>query len=167
MSSRDVYKEIVKKTAELNVDLNERRNKVSALAIVYEETMRRGSTSENWNRRTNQFSAFQREVRMLEDTRKDRSLSLYWLEFYKKFSVPFGAFSFVFLAVALGLLAKKSGQTVGFLFGLIISVIYWVLLFGGQTMGIRMGTSPFWSMWTPNIMALTAGFILTLVRVLR
>jgi lipopolysaccharide export system permease protein len=167
MTSRDVYKEIVQKTAELNVHLNERRNRISSLAITYEEILRRGSSSENWNRRTNQFSAFQREVQVLEDMRKDRSLSLYWLEFYKKFSVPFGAFSFIFLAVALGLMAKKSGQTVGFIFGLIISVFYWALLLGGQTMGIRLGTSPFWSMWTPNIMALTAGFILTLIKVLR
>jgi lipopolysaccharide export system permease protein len=167
MTSRDVYKEIVRKTAELNVELNERRNRVSSLAIIYEETLRRGSSSENWNRRTNQFAAFQREVQVLEDMRDDRSLSLYQLEFYKKFSIPFGAFSFIFLAVALGLMAKRSGQTVGFIFGLIISVFYWALLLGGQTMGIRLGTSPFWSMWTPNIMALGAGFILTLIKVLR
>jgi lipopolysaccharide export system permease protein len=167
MSSRDVYKEIVNKTAELDVSLNERKNRLSAAAIAYEEILRMGSSSENWGRRTNQFSAFQREVRILGDMRSDRGLSIYWLEFYKKFSVPFGAFSFIFLAVALGLMAKKSGQTVGFIFGLIISVIYWALLLGGQTVGIRMGTSPFWSMWAPNIMALTAGLILTFVRVLR
>jgi lipopolysaccharide export system permease protein len=167
MSSRDVYKEIRVKTTELNTQLNERRGRVSASAIAYEEILRRGSSAENWNRRTNQLSAFQREVRVLEDIRDDRSLSLYQLEFYKKFSIPFGAISFIFLAVALGLMAKKSGQTVGFIFGLIISVFYWALLLGGQTMGIRLGTSPFWSMWTPNIMALTAGFILTLIKVLR
>jgi lipopolysaccharide export system permease protein len=167
MSSRDVYKEIGRKTAELNAQLNERRNRVSALGIVYEETLRGGSSSANWNRRTGQFAAFQREVDILEDIRDDHSLALYRLEFYKKFSIPFGAFSFIFLAVALGLMAKKSGQTVGFIFGLIISVVYWALLLGGQTMGIRLGTSPFWSMWTPNIMALAAGFVLTIIKVFR
>jgi len=99
--------------------------------------------------------------------RRDRTLSLYRLEFNQKFSVPFGAFSFVFLAVALGLMAKKSGQTVGFIFGLIISVIYWALLLGGQTMGVRLGTPPFWSIWTPNILALTIGSILAAVKVFR
>jgi lipopolysaccharide export system permease protein len=167
MSSRDVYKEIVKRTADLNVHLNERRNRVSSLGIAYEETLRGGSSSANWNRRTNQFAAFQREVEVLNDMIDDYSLSLYRLEFNKKFSMPFGAFSFIFLSVALGLMAKKSGQTVGFIFGLIISVFYWALLLGGQTMGIRMGTSPFWSMWTPNIMALVAGFILTIIKVFR
>jgi lipopolysaccharide export system permease protein len=102
---------------------------------------------------------------MLNNLGKDRNLSLHWLEFYKKFSIPFGAFAFIFLAVALGLMAKRSGQTFGFIFGLIISVIYWTLLFGGQTMGIRLNTSPFWSMWIPNILALVIGLILTIVKV--
>ena len=98
---------------------------------------------------------------------RDRSLSLHRLEFYKKFSIPFGAFSFIFLAVSLGLMAKKSGQTVGFILGLIIAVIYWALLLGGQTMGIRLDTDPFWSMWLPNILMLSVGLVLALVRILR
>ena len=167
MSSRDVYKEINIKTVDLNARMNERRNKVSSLGLAYEETLRGGPASEGWNRRTNQFAAFQREAQALTAMQKDRSLSLYWLEFYKKFSIPFGAFSFIFLAVSLGLMAKKSGQTVGFIFGLMIAVVYWALLFGGQTMGIRMGTSPFWSMWMPNILALSTGLILTIIRVIK
>ena len=167
MSSFDVLKEIRYKTAELNLRLNERQGRVSALALALEETLRGGPDSENWNRRSNQLALFQRETQVLSSMSRDRTLSLYWLEFYKKFSIPFGAFSFVFLAVSLGLMAKKSGQTVGFIFGLIISVIYWALLLGGQTMGIRMGTDPFWSMWMPNILALSAGLILAVIRILR
>jgi lipopolysaccharide export system permease protein len=90
---------------------------------------------------------------------------LHRLEFYQKFSVPFGAFSFIFLAVSLGLMAKRSGQTVGFIFGLIISVIYWTLLVGGRVMGIRLNTPPFWSMWLPNILALSIGLVLAVFRV--
>jgi lipopolysaccharide export system permease protein len=62
---------------------------------------------------------------------------------------------------------KKSGQTVGFLIGLLVSVVYWAFLIGGQTMGIRLSLSPFWSMWTANVLALAIGFILTIVRVTR
>jgi lipopolysaccharide export system permease protein len=165
MSSRDVYKEIRIMTAELNERVNERRNKVSALALIFEETLRAGPASEGWNRRSGQFTAFQREIQVLQSMQDDRTLKVYWIEFYKKFSIPFGAFSVIFLAVALGLMAKRSGQTVGFIFGLIISVIYWFLLAGGQAMGIRLNTPPFWAMWMPNILALTAGFILTIVKV--
>jgi len=167
MSSIDVYKEIRKKTTDLNVLLNEKQGKVSVLALALEQTLRAGPSADGWNRRANQHTAFEREAQALQAARKDRSLSLFWLEFYKKFSMPFGAFSFIFLAVALGLMAKKSGQTVGFIFGLIISVVYWALLLGGQTMGIRLSTPPFWSMWLPNILALSAGFILTIIKVVR
>ena len=167
MSSIDVFKEIQRKTVDLGVRINERQNKVTALAFALEETLRAGPSSDGWNRKNNQLAAFQREALILQSMRKDRSLSLYWLEFYKKFSIPFGAFSLIFLAVALGLMAKRSGQTVGFIFGLIISVIYWALLLGGQTLGIRMDASPFWSMWMPNILALSAGTILALIKVFR
>jgi lipopolysaccharide export system permease protein len=167
MSSIDVYKEIRKKTVDLNDRLNEKQGKVSVLALALEQTLRAGPSADSWNRRASQLTAFQREEQVLQATRKDRSLSLYWLEFYKKFSMPFGAFSFIFLAVALWLMAKRSGQTVGFIFGLIISVIYWALLLGGQTMGIRLSTPPFWSMWLPNILALSAGLVLAIIKVVR
>jgi lipopolysaccharide export system permease protein len=167
MSSVDVYKEIQKKTADHNIRLNERQGKTSVLALTLEQTLRAGPSSESWNRRTNQLTAFQREAQALQTIRRDRSLSLYWLEFYRKFSMPLGAFSFIFLAVALGLMTKKNGQTVGFIFGLIISVIYWALLLGGQTMGVRLNTPPFWSMWLPNILALSAGVTLTIIKVVK
>jgi lipopolysaccharide export system permease protein len=167
MSSRDVFKEIQKKAIALNGRINERQNKVSALALTLEETLRAGPPSENWNRRANHLGAFQRESESLSSARKDRSLSLYRLEFYKKFSIPFGAFSFVFLAVSLGLMAKRSGQTVGFMVGLIIAFVYWALLLGGQTMGIRLSASPFWSIWTPNILALSTGLVLAVIRIVK
>jgi lipopolysaccharide export system permease protein len=167
MSSRDVFREIRRKTADLDIRINERQNKITNLALSLEDALRAGPPSESWNRRTNHLTAFQREVQAVEAIRKDRSLSLYWLEFYKKFSIPFGAFSFIFLAVSLGLMAKRSGQTVGFIFGLIIAVVYWALLLGGQTMGIRLSTPPFWSMWTPNILALSAGLILAVIRIVK
>jgi len=167
MSSVDVFKEIRKRTVDLNIRLNEKRNKVSILAVNLEETLREGPSSEDWNRRNTQFVAFQREAQMLRSMQKDRGLSLHWLEFYKKFSIPFGAFSFIFLAVSLGLMAKRSGQTVGFIFGLIIAVFYWALLLAGQTLGIRFNTSPFWSMWMPNILALSAGLVLAVIKVVK
>jgi lipopolysaccharide export system permease protein len=167
MSSKDVYKEIKRRTLDLNNRMNEKRSKVSSLALAFESSLRAGPASPEWNRRTNQLAAFQREAQALQVMSKDRGLSLYWFEFYKKFSMPFGAFSFIFLAVALGLMAKRSGQTVGFIFGLIISVIYWALFLGGQTMGIRLNLPPFWSMWTPNILMLSTGLVLAIIKVTR
>jgi lipopolysaccharide export system permease protein len=165
MSSVDVRREIRIKTRELQERLNERRNRVISSALSLENSLRQGPAGNDWNRRENLFSAYSRESSSIQSMQNDRTLENYRLEYYKKFSVPFGAFFFVFLAVPLGFLAKKSGQTVGFIFGLIISLIYWALLIGGQMMGIRLGYSPFWSMWLPNILAGSIGLIMCVVRI--
>jgi lipopolysaccharide export system permease protein len=165
MSSRDVRRERGVKIAELDKQLDGRRNRLAVQAFAVEKSLREGPSGDSWNRRNTVFSNFQREAKSLEGMKRDRSLLLYWLEYYKKFSIPFGAFSFIFLAVSLGLMAKKSGQTVGFIFGLLISVVYWAMLLGGQTLGIRMSLSPFWSMWLPNMLALSVGILLAVLRV--
>ncbi|MDR1239782.1 MAG: LptF/LptG family permease [Treponema sp.] len=169
MSSRDLGREIQKKIAELAEKLEERKTRIMGHALALEEALRTGADDEGWNRRTRLLALYQQEIQGMEAlmAADRRSISNYRLEYYKKFSIPFGAFSFVFLAVSLGLLAKKSGQTVGFIFGLIISVIYWALLLGGQTLGIRLGYNPFWSMWFPNVLAIGAGLVLALVRIRR
>jgi lipopolysaccharide export system permease protein len=165
MSSVDVRREIEIQKAELQRRLEEQRGKISSQALELEAVLRRGPGGESWNRRTTLFSNLARETQTYEILRQDRLLLRYLLEYYKKFSIPFGALSFVLLSVSLGLLAKKSGQTVGFILGLLISVLYWALLLGGQTMGARLGYSPFWSIWLPNILAVSAGIVLGIVRI--
>jgi lipopolysaccharide export system permease protein len=167
MSSIDVFREIRVKERNLVERINDRNRQTMSQALSLEAILRRGPNRESWNRRTNQAASFLREYQIAADIKKDRSLSIYRLEFYKKFSIPFGAFSFVFLAVPLGLLAKKSGQTVGFIFGLLIAVLYWAMLIGGQTMGTRLGYSPFWCMWLPNILAISIGLIMCFHRIRR
>ena len=165
MSSRDVYTEIRSQTTDYRNTMNNRRTRVTMQALRLEKIIRAGPKSEEWNQKLSHYNVYLRDMQSYLAMSEDRNLSLYWLEFYKKFSIPFGAFSFVFLAVALGLMAKKSGQTVGFIFGLIISVVYWAIMLGGQTMGIRLNTSPFWSMWMPNILALSIGIVLAVIKV--
>lgn len=96
---------------------------------------------------------------------KDRSLEVYRLEYYKKFSIPAGALCFVFLAYPLGARARKSGKAVGFGLGLLVAVAYWGLLIGGQTLGLRTGFDPFLSMWAPNFLVLLLSLPLLLPKV--
>jgi len=165
MSSTDLRREIATKTFDVGERADDRSNRLLVQALNLEESLRKGPAHETWNRRENNQNSFAREFMATRAIRNDRSLLVYRLEYYKKFSIPFGSLSFVLLAISLGLLAKKSGQTVGFIFGLIISVIYWAILMGGQTLGIRMGYSPFWSMWLPNILAASVGLILFIIRI--
>ena len=165
MSSTDLRREIAVKTVDITVRLEEQNNNCMAEAMNLEDSIRKGPSNAAWNRRENNLESFTKEYRGVIALRRDRSYALFRFEYNRKFSIPFSALCFVFLAVALGLYAKKSGQTVGFIFGVIISFIFWVLLMTGQTVGIRLGYSPFWSIWLPNILALSVGFVLFIIRI--
>lgn len=90
-----------------------------------------------------------------------RQLNTYNLEFNKKFSIPFGSIFFALLAFPLSLIfGKKDGQTLGLIFGIIISVLYWAATILGQMFGIRSGYNGFVMMWTPNILIGIMGIIL-------
>jgi lipopolysaccharide export system permease protein len=168
MSSTDLRREIAVKAADLKGWLDEQYSLSLATALNLEDSLRKGPSNYSaWNRRENNLEAFSKESYTARAMRVDRSLLLYRLEYNKKFSIPFGALCFVFLAVSIGLLAKKSGQTVGFLFGLLISFIFWAMLLIGQTLSVRMGYSPFLSIWMPNILFLIIGFVLLVIRVRR
>ncbi|MDR0411512.1 MAG: LptF/LptG family permease [Treponema sp.] len=165
MSSVDVAKDIKRQEMELQERLDEQYNALLKQALSLETSLREGPKSPSWNRRGSVLAEMKKNVESARITRKDRNLSIYRLEYYKKFSMPAGALAFVFLAVPLGLFAKRSGQTVGFLLGVVISVIYWVLLFGGQTLGLRADFSPFWTMWLPDILTFGIGLVLCGLRV--
>jgi len=106
--------------------------------------------------------ALARYRELIQRPRQDRSIQIYKLEYYKKFAIPAGAICFVILAFPLGLMARKSGRSVGFGLGLLVAVAYWALLLGGSTLGTRLGWSPFWSMWGPNAFVLACGVALWL-----
>jgi lipopolysaccharide export system permease protein len=165
MSSRDVYTSVKERSSSINERVNTRKNRMIVQAVTLENILRAGPENELWNARSSNISGFNREINSIKTIQSDRTLTISLIELYRKFSGPFGAFCFVFLAVSLGLMAKKSGQTVGFMAGNIIAVIYWSMVFIGQTMGLRLGTSPFWSMWYSNILCLAVGIILALRRV--
>lgn len=102
-----------------------------------------------------------------DQRKKDRLLNMWRMEFNKKFSIPLGAFFFVLLAFSLGLGAKTNGQAVGFIAGLVIAVVYWVLLIGGQTLSVRLAFDGIVAMWLPNIVVLVSGAILLLFRIFK
>jgi lipopolysaccharide export system permease protein len=167
MSSKDVLVEIKDKEEVLNSALIDRYNRTLSAELELENVLREGAGGNDWRQKTMYAQNFLREYQITSSTKFDRVLSIWQLEFYKKFSIPFGSLCFIFLAVPLGLLAKKSGQTVGFIFGIIISAIYWTLLLSGQNMCIQLGYSPFWTMWFPNMITVVIGGIMSIRRISR
>jgi lipopolysaccharide export system permease protein len=167
MSSVDVRTEIRRKQAALAETLDTEKRRLLENALALESTLRAGKSGGDWPRLATYFDELSNGRRSTQVMANDRSIAIFRLEYYKKFSIPFGALSFVFLAVTLGLLSKKAGQTVGFIIGIIISVLYWAMLLSGQTLGTQFGFSPFWSMWLPNAIALVSGLVLLAARVRR
>jgi lipopolysaccharide export system permease protein len=165
MSSLDVWRAIQVQQTALNKTLEERNGRMLQAALDLESALRKGPGSREWRNRDNLLASFNREFQVVQSLKNDRRLLIFRLEFYKKFSIPFGSLSFIFLAVSLGLLAKKSGQAVGFILGIMISVAYWSLLIIGQNIGMKLGASPFWCMWTANIIAIVIGGIMGLHRI--
>ncbi|MDR2662412.1 MAG: LptF/LptG family permease [Treponema sp.] len=161
MSSVDVKKEIQEKRITLAQTMEGEYRKITGETLKVEQALREGNTE---SRLDNTLDDLAYMIDAARGMLRDRSLSIYRLEYYKKFSIPFGALSFVLAAVSIGLMARKSGQTVGFIIGICIAALYWSLLLTGQDLGMR-GFSPFWSMWFPNILAVAGGVILTVVRV--
>lgn len=170
MSSIDVYNEIQDKEQDLE---KERREKQESLAearffmsqeyrgiidrmhadeFVYETAI---ETLDN---------QLDRYYKIESKEIKNRSLQLYKLEFYKKFAVPFACFIFILFAFPVGLFTKRSGRSVGFGIGLLIAVLYWGMLFAGQTVGLRMNFPPFLSMWAPNIIIFILGMVFLIIR---
>jgi len=169
MSSYDVYKEIQKKLKDVNEKIHEQRRRIQSLRFQYVEEYNAGvreilQTPSAFVRVRENLSRLSQQIEQ-EKTRsiQDRSLQLYLIEFYKKFSIPAGCIFFIIFAFPTALFTKRSGKVVGFGLGLLVSIFYWGMLVAGQTLGVRTFFSPFLSMWIPNFVILFLGFVSFLV----
>lgn len=166
MSSVDVAAAIQKKEASLAGRLSVRANELDdKRAEILTEYLARSSSTVGFEGSLSRLIPLKDAHSALSAKPiKDRSLDIYKLEYYKKFSIPAGALCFVFLAFPLGARARKSGRAVGFGLGLLVAVAYWGMLIGGQTLGLRTGFDPFLAMWAPNLLVLALAAPLLLPR---
>lgn len=113
-------------------------------------------------------------IKDINEKKKDgetntRLLELYIMELHKKFSIPFGAFFFVLLAFAISKTGRTYDQSVGLVIGLLISVVYWAFLIGGQMLSLESELNingPF-MIWLPNILLISVTAILSVKRLLK
>ncbi len=161
MSARDVRAEIRQKEDELAPHIEEWTTRVTETETRLSELrgeVERGEASHE------ELEAVSTEFERISRQRPfNRSLQIHRLEYHKKFSIPFAALSFVFLAFPLGLFSKRSGRSVGFGIGLLIATLYWSMLIAGQTIGSqRPHVPPAAAMWFPNVMFLVVGIVVFL-----
>lgn len=74
-----------------------------------------------------------------------------WVEFHKKFSIPFACIALGILSVPLGIQSSSSRKSAGLGIGLIAFLLYYLLLSAGLVFSEAGNMSPVVGMWMPNV----------------
>jgi len=90
-----------------------------------------------------------REANQIMEQRK--VVNKYTIEIYKKYSIPAASFAFVLIGAPLGIITRKGGMGIAISISLLIFTFYWAFLIGGEDLSDRGLLSPFWGMWTANL----------------
>lgn len=89
-----------------------------------------------------------------------RFANKYLVEIYKKYSIPTAALIFVIVGAPLGMMSRRSGMGVAIAMSILLFVIYWAFLIGGEDLADRGVVSPFVAMWGANIFLGSLGIYL-------
>lgn len=90
-----------------------------------------------------------------------REVHTYRAVFHRKVAFSFAALLFVFVAFPAGLFYKRSGKSIGFGVGLILSFAYWFLSIVMQSISISSPKfSPLVLIWIPNVLVILFGALL-------
>ncbi len=94
----------------------------------------------------------------------DRDTALYWIELFKKQAIPFSCFVFALIGAPIGIISKRSSRGIGFGVSISIFFIYYAFFMTGQYLAIKGIIHPFYGVWTANLILLTAGIVLILIK---
>jgi len=109
-----------------------------------------------------------REMSLPELIRESRTPGLkknvlkdYIIEIHKKFTIPFSCIIFGIIGLPLGISKHRSGKSRGFVIGLTVIMIYYILQLGGEALGETGILSPATGAWMSNtILGITGVFML-------
>jgi lipopolysaccharide export system permease protein len=74
------------------------------------------------------------------------------LEIHKKYSIPAASLAFILIGAPLGILSRRGGMGVAIAISVLLFTLYWAFLIGGEDVSDRGIVSPFWAMWSANIL---------------
>lgn len=111
-----------------------------------------------------------REMSLPELIRKSRAHGLektvlkdFIIEIHKKFTIPFACIVFGIIGIPLGILKHRSGKSRGFVTGLIVIMIYYVIQLGGEALGETGVLPPAIGAWTANsVLGIIGVYMLTM-----
>ena len=82
------------------------------------------------------------------------------LEIHKKYSIAFACIVFVLLGAPLGARFPRGGVGMVIVASVAIFAVYWAGLIGGENLNNKGLMTPFWAMWTADLVFLGLGLLL-------
>jgi lipopolysaccharide export system permease protein len=80
-----------------------------------------------------------------------RQIDRYRVEIHKKFSIPFACIIFVLIGSPIAIRLGRSGMNMAVGLSMLVFLVYYVCLIGGEKLADRQILSPVIAMWAPNI----------------
>lgn len=94
---------------------------------------------------------------------QERVMDKYRIEIYKKYSIPAASLAFVLIGAPLGIMTRRGGMGMAIAISIALFIVYWAFLIGGEDMADRGIVSPFWAMWSANILIGCLGLYLNYI----
>ncbi len=91
-----------------------------------------------------------------------KSINRFWVEVNKKYSLPVACIIFILIGAPLGTMTRKGGFGIAAGISLFFFLIYWAFLIGGEKLADRGLFSPFWGIWSANIVLGILGIYFTI-----
>jgi lipopolysaccharide export system permease protein len=123
------------------------------------EEMVRPESSPSKHRREMNLTELGRYIREHRDTR-DAGYYNALMRYHKMFSIPFACLVLGFLAMPLGMQAKRASKSYGLGLGLVFFLLYYLLLSAGSVFGESGQLPPIVAVWMPNVVMAAVGVFL-------
>jgi len=144
MSFLDVYSEIIDKRKSIrNAELENDRKIAEERYVLFQKLI-------NGQKRLDDAAEELEVLRSKEFV--TRTYTYYQIELFKKAALPLGCLFLLFLSFPVSTAHFQYGRIIGFGIGVLLSTLYWALLFAGQTFGVRTDIHPFLLMFFPNFL---------------
>ncbi len=91
---------------------------------------------------------------------KSLATDRFQIEIYKKYSIPAASLAFILIGAPLGILTRKGGMGIAISISILLFIVYWAFLIGGEDLAERGIVSPFAAMWSANIILGAIGLYL-------
>lgn len=93
---------------------------------------------------------------------EEKAMKEFIIEIHKKFTLPFACIVFGIIGIPLGISKHRSGKSRGFVIGITVIMIYYVIQIGGEALGETGMLSPALGAWISNTLLGATGIYLFL-----